>query len=71
MSSGYLNRRDAMRLAAMAMVSSSAMLPGIARAAGGTINFADIGVGDPNGDWSKYTAASGYNVNLVSIGNAP
>ena len=35
------------------------------------MNFADIGVGDPGGDWSKYTAASGYNVNLVSIGNAP
>jgi spermidine/putrescine-binding protein len=71
MSSGYINRRDAMRLAAMAMVSGSAMLPGVARAAGGTVNFADIGVGDPNGDWSKYTAVSGYNVNLVSIGNAP
>lgn len=71
MSSGYINRRDAMRLAAMAMVSGSTMLPGMARAAGGTINFADIGVGDPNGDWSRYTAASGYSVNLVSIGNAP
>jgi spermidine/putrescine-binding protein len=35
-----------------------------------TVNFADIGVGDP-GDWSKYTAASGAAVNLVSIGNAP
>jgi putative spermidine/putrescine transport system substrate-binding protein len=35
-----------------------------------TVNFADIGVGDP-GDWSKYTAASGAGVNLVSIGNAP
>src|SRR5689334_6316010 len=39
--------------------------------AAGTINFADIGVGDPNGDWTRYTKASGYNVNLVSIGNAP
>ncbi|MBI3708808.1 MAG: extracellular solute-binding protein [Proteobacteria bacterium] len=36
-----------------------------------TVNFADIGVGDPGGDWSKYTAASGAGVNLVSIGNAP
>jgi putative spermidine/putrescine transport system substrate-binding protein len=35
-----------------------------------TVNFADIGVGDP-GDWSKYTAQSGAAVNLVSIGNAP
>jgi putative spermidine/putrescine transport system substrate-binding protein len=41
-----------------------------AMAAEGTVNFADIGVGDP-GDWSKYTAASGWNVNLVALGNAP
>jgi len=66
-----INRRDAMRLAAMTMVSGGMALPKSARAAGGTVNFADIGVGDPGGDWSKYTAASGYNVNLVSIGNAP
>ncbi|MFI5382600.1 MAG: PotD/PotF family extracellular solute-binding protein [Tepidisphaerales bacterium] len=39
--------------------------------AAGTINFADIGVGDPDGDWSRFTKASGYNVNLVAIGNAP
>src|SRR5208282_3683761 len=39
--------------------------------AGGTINFADIGVGDPDGDWSRYSKASGFNVNLVAIGNAP
>ena len=38
----------------------------------GTVNFADIGVGDPGGDWSLFTkAASGWNVNLVAIGNAP
>ena len=35
-----------------------------------TVNFVDIGVGDP-GDWSKYTATSGASVNLLSIGNAP
>ena len=35
-----------------------------------TVNFVDIGVGDP-GDWSKYTAKSGASVNLISIGNAP
>lgn len=35
-----------------------------------TVNFVDIGVGDP-GDWSKYTATSGASVNLISIGNAP
>lgn len=37
----------------------------------GTINFADIGVGDPGGDWSKFTAQTGWKVNLVAIGNAP
>jgi spermidine/putrescine-binding protein len=36
-----------------------------------TLNFADIGVGDPGGDWSRLTQASGTRVNLVSIGNAP
>jgi putative spermidine/putrescine transport system substrate-binding protein len=40
-------------------------------AAAGTINFADIGVGDPGGDWSLFTKSSGWNVNLVAIGNAP
>ena len=65
-----LNRRDAMRLAAISLASGTLAMPRKAWAAG-TVNFADIGVGDPGGDWSKYTAASGYNVNLVSIGNAP
>lgn len=37
----------------------------------GTINLADIGVGNPGGDWSIYTAASDWNVNLIAIGNAP
>src|SRR3984893_11700750 len=40
-------------------------------AADGRINFGDIGVGDPGGRWSKYTAISGWNVNLVAFGNAP
>ena len=49
-----------------------AAFPETARAAGGTVNFADIGVGDPGGDWSLFTkAANGWNVNLVAIGNAP
>jgi spermidine/putrescine-binding protein len=52
---------------------AAASLPGLLRPAhaAGTINFADIGVGDPNGDWSRYTASSGWGVNLVAIGNAP
>lgn len=37
----------------------------------GTLNFADIGVGNPGGDWSKYTAVSDWDVNLIAIGNAP
>ena len=64
-----LSRRDALRLAAMAMVAGTIAVP--PAFAAGSINFADIGVGDPGGDWSKYKAASGYDVNLVSIGNAP
>jgi putative spermidine/putrescine transport system substrate-binding protein len=66
-----VNRRDALRLALS--VSAAAGLGVVPRraAAAGTINFADIGVGDPGGDWSKFKAASGYDVNLVSIGNAP
>jgi spermidine/putrescine-binding protein len=61
-----------MKLALAAGTSVAALgQPLRAFAAGGTVNFADIGVGDPGGDWSRYTAASGYGVNLVSIGNAP
>jgi putative spermidine/putrescine transport system substrate-binding protein len=42
-----------------------------AAASKGTVQFADIGVGDPGGDWSKFTAATGWDVNLVAFGNAP
>ena len=67
-------RRDFVRigLASAGAASAWAAIPGTARAAGGTVNFADIGVGDPGGDWSLFTkAANGWNVNLVAIGNAP
>ncbi len=64
------SRRDALKFA-LAASASATMLGRSASAAGGTVNFADIGVGDPGGDWSRYTATSGYDVNLVSIGNAP
>src|SRR5690242_16590256 len=53
---------------------AAATIPAFSRRAfaAGTVNFADIGVGDPDGDWSRYTAmADGWNVNLVAIGNAP
>ena len=42
-----------------------------AHAAEGTVNFADVGVSDPGGDWSKFTEATGWDVNLVAFGNAP
>jgi len=63
-------RRDLMVLGAASGLSA-AMTPLFATSAraGGTINFADIGVGDPSGDWSLYSKESGFNVNLVAIGN--
>jgi putative spermidine/putrescine transport system substrate-binding protein len=64
-------RRDALKLAFAAGASTTLLLGSHSASAAGTINFADIGVGDPGGDWSRYTKANGYNVNLVSIGNAP
>ena len=42
-----------------------------ALAASGSVTLADIGVGDPAGDWSRYTDKSGWDVNLVAVGNAP
>lgn len=38
---------------------------------GSTVTLADIGVGNPGGDWSKFQAATGNSVNLVAIGNSP
>ena len=56
--------------ASAALVIGSRWWP--AAAAGEAINFADIGVGDPGGDWSRFTKATqGDTVNLVAIGNAP
>lgn len=58
---------------AVALMSSAT--PGTTWAASskvaGTINLADIGVGNPGGNWSKYTAVSDWDVNLIAIGNAP
>jgi putative spermidine/putrescine transport system substrate-binding protein len=42
-----------------------------ALAAGRTLTIADVGVGDPGGDWSRFEEPTGHQVNLVSIGNAP
>ncbi len=68
-----IERREFMRYA-LATGAAAALLPTLGRpsaAAGGTLNFADVGVGDPGGDWSKFTGTSGWGVNLVAIGNAP
>jgi putative spermidine/putrescine transport system substrate-binding protein len=66
-------RRELIRagLATGVVTAAAPLLARRAGAAGGTVNFADIGVGDPDGDWSRFTKKSGYNVNLVAIGNAP
>src|SRR5438034_1588673 len=37
----------------------------------GTVTFADVGVGDPGGDWSEFSGPTGWDVKLVAIGNAP
>ena len=66
-----LSRRDALRIALAAGVAAGTLGRFSPALAAGTINFADIGVGDTDGDWSRYTQVSGYDVNLVSIGNAP
>jgi len=63
-----IRRRRLFGTAASAALLSAA---GPAMAAGRTLNFADIGVGDPGGDWSGFTTVSGWKVNLVAIGNAP
>jgi putative spermidine/putrescine transport system substrate-binding protein len=42
-----------------------------ALAADRTLTIADVGVGDPGGDWSRFEKPTGDKVNMVSIGNAP
>jgi len=71
--SPVFSRRDLMRLGIVSGAAAMAWSAGPERAlaAGGTLNFADIGVGDPDGDWSRFSKPSGWNVNLVAIGNAP
>jgi spermidine/putrescine-binding protein len=65
------SRRDALIFALASGAAASVAGLSTRALAAGSINFADIGVGDPGGDWSRYTKTSGYNVNLVAIGNAP
>lgn len=69
-----MSRRRLMRYgvaAAAAIPLIGAASRRVAAASKGTVQFADIGVGDPGGDWSKFTAAAGWDVNLVAFGNAP
>jgi putative spermidine/putrescine transport system substrate-binding protein len=57
-------------VAAVTLGGRHRLVPG-ALAAGRTLTIADIGVGDPGGDWSRFEKPTGHEVNLVSIGNAP
>ena len=65
------NRRDVLKLGA---AGAALMLPGagfsIDAFAASALTLADIGVGD-TGDWSKFKAKTGRDVNVVSMGNAP
>ncbi|MCW2305917.1 ABC transporter substrate-binding protein [Rhodobium gokarnense] len=68
-----LDRRSFLKTTGLvgAAALAGSFAPFSALAADGTVTIADIGVGDPGGDWSKFKAATGKDVNLVSIGNAP
>jgi spermidine/putrescine-binding protein len=68
---GLDRRRFLTYSAAAAAGLASAGLASRRAAASGTVFFGDIGVGDPGGDWSKYSAETGWDVNLVAFGNAP
>jgi putative spermidine/putrescine transport system substrate-binding protein len=58
-------------LGATAILGGRHGLAPLALAAGRTLTIADVGVGDPGDDWSKFEQPTGNEVNLVSIGNAP
>jgi putative spermidine/putrescine transport system substrate-binding protein len=66
-----MSRRYALK--SMLALSGGAALAGTpwrALAANKTLTLADIGVGNP-GSWKLFADKSGYDVNLVAIGNAP
>lgn len=66
-----ISRRDALKggLALASAMAASQLFGGRALAAQ-SLTLADIGVGD-TGDWSKFLAGTGREVNVVSMGNAP
>ena len=66
-----MNRRTVLAGGGALALAAATGFGGAAAAAGRTVTLADIGVGDPGGDWSKYETATGNKVNLVSMGNAP
>jgi len=72
MAGSNVGRREIMQ-AALYGGTGLALSGALSRAwAAEQVSFADIGVGDPSGDWSRYAKATGGDtVNLVSIGNAP
>ncbi len=67
------DRRDFLKAstAGLAALTAGAGPWGRSAHAAQVINFADVGVSDPEGNWSKFTKATGWDVNLVAIGNAP
>ena len=65
-------RRDILKAALYGGTGLALGAAGWSAVAAEVVNFADIGVGDPGGDWSRLARASGWTgVNLVAIGNAP
>jgi spermidine/putrescine-binding protein len=67
---GWIDRRTLLK-GAGAGLGLMSLVPRAALAAGETVTLADVGVADPNGDWSGYTKATGNTVKVVPIGNAP
>jgi len=67
-----VSRRDLLVGAASVAAGAAFITSGVVRPAfaGRGLTLADIGVGD-TGDWSKFSAATGSDVNVVSMGNAP
>jgi spermidine/putrescine-binding protein len=72
-------RRDFLRSTGIAAASLAAMPEFLAAcgtgstsggASKGTLNFADVGVGDP-GSWKQFTSASGWGVHVITMGNDP
>jgi len=66
-----VSRRSVLKMGALGM-SAAALGPMALRqaVAASTLTLADIGVGDP-GDWSQFMEATGHEVDVVSMGNAP